>query len=80
MNKYKSKDVTEGLVRDKWEKRTDAGKRSMRVRMERRNGEKGGEEMVIRRRYCLQGFPGPMGESTIRGSSDIRNNNGRERG
>ena len=36
------------------------------MRMGRRSGEEGGEEMVIRCRYCLQGFPGPMGESTIR--------------
>ena len=31
--------------------------------MGRRSGEEGGEEMVISRRYCLPGFPGPMGES-----------------
>ena len=41
MNKYKDKDVTEGFVRDKWEKRTDAGKRSLRVRLQSRVGEKG---------------------------------------
>ena len=45
--------------------REGAGKGRMRLRMGRRRGEKGGEEMVIRRRYCLKGFPGPMGESTV---------------
>ena len=42
MNKYKDKVVTEGFVRDKWEKRTDAGERSVRVRIQSRVGEKGG--------------------------------------
>ena len=66
MNKYKSKEDTGGFVRDKWEKRTDVVARSMRVRKGRRGGEKGGEGMVIRRRYCLQGFPGSMGKRAIR--------------
>ena len=64
MNKYKDKEVTEGFVRDKWEKRTDAGKGSMRVRIQSRVGEKGSEEEVIHRRCCLKDFPGSIGKST----------------
>ena len=66
MNKYKGKEDEGGIERDKLEKGRMQGRGGWRLRMGRRSGEKGGEEMVIRRRYCLQGFPGPMGKSTIR--------------